>query len=180
MGVITSLQGSVIEDILETFRGRWPCKIIIYSVPVQGLKAAEKISFSIDYFNNLHDPRKKPDLLIIARGGGSVEDLWAFNEEILIEKVFKSKLPIVSAIGHETDTTLIDMVSDIRAPTPTKAAVIVTPNKADILSKIKIIKSRIKILYFILLMKIIRRHYFKKNFLIKLKIFFYHQVKGWI
>ena len=141
VGVITSLQGSVIEDILETFRGRWPCKIIIYSVPVQGLKAAEKISSSIDYFNNLHDPRKKPDLLIIARGGGSVEDLWAFNEEILIEKVFKSKLPIVSAIGHETDTTLIDMVSDIRAPTPTKAAVIVTPNKADILSKIKIIKS---------------------------------------
>ena len=139
VGVITSLQGSVIEDILETFRGRWPCKIIIYSVPVQGLKAAEKISSSIDYFNNLHDPRKKPDLLIIARGGGSVEDLWAFNEEILIEKVFKSKLPIVSAIGHETDTTLIDMVSDIRAPTPTKAAVIVTPNKADILSKIKII-----------------------------------------
>ena len=144
VGVITSLQGSVIEDILETFRGRWPCKIIIYSVPVQGLKATEKISASIDYFNNLHDPRKKPDLLIIARGGGSVEDLWAFNEEILIEKVFKSKLPIVSAIGHETDTTLIDMVSDIRAPTPTKAAVIVTPNKADILSKIKIIKSRIQ------------------------------------
>ena len=144
VGVITSLQGSVIEDILETFRGRWPCKIIIYSVPVQGLKAAEKISSSIDYFNNLHDLRKKPDLLIIARGGGSVEDLWAFNEEILIEKVFKSKLPIVSAIGHETDTTLIDMVSDIRAPTPTKAAVIVTPNKADILSKIKIIKSRIQ------------------------------------
>ena len=69
VGVITSLQGSVIEDILETFRGKWPCKIIIYSVPVQGLKAAEKISSSIDYFNNLHDPRKKPDLLIIARGG---------------------------------------------------------------------------------------------------------------
>ena len=86
--------------------------------------------------NNIeHNNFSKPDILIIARGGGSVDDLWAFNEEIIVKSVFASKLPIVSAIGHETDTTLIDYVSDLRAPTPTKAAVMVTPFKPEVISR---------------------------------------------
>jgi len=149
IGVITSIKGSVIEDIIETIQGRWPCKVIIYSVPVQGSIAAKKISEAVEYFNNIErNEIIKPDVLIIARGGGSVEDLWAFNEEIIVKAVFASSLPVISAIGHETDTTLIDYVSDIRAPTPTKAAVIVTPNKDDIKIKIKDYLKRIKLSIF--------------------------------
>ena len=144
IGVITSIKGSVIEDIIETIQGRWPCKVVIYSVPVQGSIAADKISEAVEYFNKIEKNNiTKPDVLIIARGGGSVEDLWVFNEEKIIKAVFASSLPVVSAIGHETDTTLIDYVSDLRAPTPTKAAVIVTPNKDDIKIKISDFLKRI-------------------------------------
>jgi len=137
IGVITSLQGAVIEDILDTIKERWPSKVIVFSVPVQGSNAAKKISKAIEYFNNIeHNNESKPDVLIIARGGGSVEDLWAFNEETIVRSVFASKLPIVSAIGHETDTTLIDYASDLRAPTPTKAAVMVTPFKPEVMSRV--------------------------------------------
>ena len=91
IGVITSMQGAVIEDILETIQDRWPCKVVIYSVPVQGVSAASKICKGIEYFNSIeNDQRSKPDTLIIARGGGSVEDLWTFNEEIIIKSVFNS------------------------------------------------------------------------------------------
>ena len=145
IGVITSMQGAVIEDILETIQDRWPCKVLVYSVPVQGISAANKICNAIEYFNNIENNHKsKPDTLIIARGGGSVEDLWTFNEEIIIKSVFNSVIPIVSAIGHETDTTLIDYVSDVRAPTPTKAAVIVTPNKEEVILKLSNYRKRIK------------------------------------
>ena len=138
------MQGAVIEDILETIQDRWPCKVVIYSVPVQGVSAASKICKGIEYFNNIeNDQRSKPDTLIIARGGGSVEDLWTFNEEIIIKSVFNSIIPIVSAIGHETDTTLIDYASDVRAPTPTKAAVLVTPNKEEV--KLKLVNFRKRI-----------------------------------
>jgi len=144
IGVITSMQGAVIEDILETIQDRWPCKVVIYSVPVQGVSAASKICKGIEYFNSIeNDQRSKPDTLIIARGGGSVEDLWTFNEEIIIKSVFNSIIPIVSAIGHETDTTLIDFASDVRAPTPTKAAVLVTPNKEEV--KLKLVNFRKRI-----------------------------------
>ncbi len=144
IGVITSIKGSVIEDIIETIQGRWPSKVLIYSVPVQGSIAADKISEALEYFNDIEKNKiTKPDVLIIARGGGSVEDLWAFNEEKIIKAVFASSLPVVSAIGHETDTTLIDYVSDLRAPTPTKAAVLVTPNKDDIKIKISDFLKRI-------------------------------------
>ena len=137
IGIITSLQGAVVEDILDTIKERWPSKVMVLSVPVQGSQAAKKISKAIEYFNNIeHDNLSKPDVLIIARGGGSVEDLWAFNEEIIVKSVFASKLPIVSAIGHETDTTLIDYASDLRAPTPTKAAVMVTPFKQEVTSRV--------------------------------------------
>ena len=145
IGVITSMQGAVIEDILETIQDRWPCKVVIYSVPVQGVSAASKICKGIEYFNSIeNDQRSKPDTLIIARGGGSVEDLWTFNEEIIIKSVFNSIIPIVSAIGHETDTTLIDYASDVRAPTPTKAAVLVTPNKEEVKLKLVNFKKRIQ------------------------------------
>ena len=111
--------------------------MIVFSVPVQGSNAAKKISKAIEYFNNIErNNSSKPDVLIIARGGGSVEDLWAFNEEIIVKSVFASKLPIISAIGHETDTTLIDFASDLRAPTPTKAAVMVTPFKSEVISRV--------------------------------------------
>ena len=137
IGVITSLQGAVVEDILDTIKERWPSKVIVFSVPVQGSNAAKKISEAIEYYNNIErNNSSKPDVLIIARGGGSVEDLWAFNEEIIVKSVFSSKLPIISAIGHETDTTLIDYASDLRAPTPTKAAVMATPFKSEVISRV--------------------------------------------
>ena len=138
IGIVTSPTGAVIKDILHRLNERFPCNVILWPVPVQGQDAAQLISDAVDGFNNLSskDEVNIPDLIIIARGGGSIEDLWPFNEEILIRSVFKSNIPIVSAIGHETDTTLIDYVSDLRAPTPTAAAEISTPDKEELLRDI--------------------------------------------
>ena len=138
IGIVTSPTGAVIKDILHRLDERFPCNVILWPVPVQGQDAAQLISDAVDGFNNLSskDEVNIPDLIIIARGGGSIEDLWPFNEEIVIRSVFKSKIPIVSAIGHETDTTLIDFVSDLRAPTPTAAAEISTPDKEELLRDI--------------------------------------------
>jgi len=135
IGIVTSPTGAVIKDILHRLDERFPCNVILWPVPVQGQDAAQLISDAVDGFNNLSskDEVNIPDLIIIARGGGSIEDLWPFNEEIVIRSVFKSNIPIVSAIGHETDTTLIDFVSDLRAPTPTAAAEISTPDKEELL-----------------------------------------------
>ena len=135
IGIVTSPTGAVIKDILHRLNERFPCNVILWPVPVQGQDAAQLISDAVDGFNNLSskDEVNIPDLIIIARGGGSIEDLWPFNEEIVIRSVFKSNIPIVSAIGHETDTTLIDFVSDLRAPTPTAAAEISTPDKEELL-----------------------------------------------
>ena len=134
IGIVTSPTGAVIKDILHRLNERFPCNVILWPVPVQGQDAAQLISDAVDGFNNLSskDEVNIPDLIIIARGGGSIEDLWPFNEEIVIRSVFKSNIPIVSAIGHETDTTLIDFVSDLRAPTPTAAAEISTPDKEEL------------------------------------------------
>ncbi|MES2835216.1 MAG: exodeoxyribonuclease VII large subunit [Pseudomonadota bacterium] len=134
IGVITSPTGAVIRDILHRIAERWPCRVIVWPVVVQGDAACGQVSAAIRGFDAMTPggaiPR--PDLLIVARGGGSVEDLWCFNDEGLARTVAAASIPIISAVGHETDTTLIDFVSDRRAPTPTGAAEIATPVLADL------------------------------------------------
>ena len=134
IGVITSSSGAVIRDILHRLKDRFPREVLVWPVSVQGDRCALEVSRAIDGFNRLteFDEIKKPDLLIVARGGGSLEDLWGFNEEIVLRAVAASDIPVISAIGHETDTTLIDLVSDVRAPTPTAAAEIAVPVLSDI------------------------------------------------
>tara|TARA_Y100000741_G_scaffold97602_1_gene72533 strand:+ start:1047 stop:2351 length:1305 start_codon:yes stop_codon:yes gene_type:complete len=129
IGIITSPTGAVIKDILHRLEERFPCEVLLWPVPVQGEDASELISNAVTGFNQIRVSKsiKSPDVIIIARGGGSIEDLWAFNEENVVRSVFSSKIPIISAVGHETDTTLIDFVSDLRAPTPTAAAELCTP-----------------------------------------------------
>ena len=124
IGVITSPSGAVIKDILHRLSDRFPSHVYIWPVAVQGEGSAKQISNAIDQLNQLSKETnvKRPDLIIVARGGGSLEDLWSFNEEIVVRSVFNSTIPIISAVGHETDKTLIDFVSDLRAPTPTGAA----------------------------------------------------------
>ena len=134
IGVITSPTGAVIRDIMHRIKERSPVHVILWPVAVQGEGAKEQIVEAINGFNNLPDNITKPDVLIVARGGGSVEDLWAFNEEIVVRAAANSKIPLISAVGHETDVTLIDFVSDKRAPTPTAAAEFATPVRAEIIS----------------------------------------------
>ncbi len=144
IGVITAATGSVIRDILHRISDRMGVKVLLWSVLVQGADSAEQVSNAIIGFNNLPENIPKPDLLIVARGGGSIEDLWAFNEEIVVRATASSAIPIISAIGHETDTTLIDYASDKRAPTPTAAAEMAVPVKADLLSNLDVQKQRLK------------------------------------
>ena len=134
IGVITSPTGAVIRDILHRIEERWPCRVIVWPVVVQGDAACGQVSNAIKGFDALtpDGPIPRPDLLIVARGGGSVEDLWCFNDEGLARTVAAARIPIISAVGHETDTTLIDFVSDRRAPTPTGAAEIATPVLSDL------------------------------------------------
>ncbi len=135
IGVITSLQGAVIRDILHRLRERFARHVLIWPVAVQGEACAAQVAAAIKGFNALPEggaiPR--PDLLIVARGGGSVEDLWGFNEEAVARAAAASQIPLISAVGHETDTTLIDYVSDKRAPTPTAAAEIAVPVRLELL-----------------------------------------------
>ena len=134
VGVITSPTGAVIRDILHRIAERWPCRVIVWPVVVQGDAACGQVSNAIRGFDAMKPdgPIPRPDVLIVARGGGSVEDLWCFNDEGLARTVAAATIPIISAVGHETDTTLIDFVSDRRAPTPTGAAEIATPVLADL------------------------------------------------
>ncbi len=134
IGVITSPTGAVIRDILHRIRDRWPCRVIVWPVVVQGDAAAAQVAAAIRGFNGLAagGAVPRPDVLIVARGGGSVEDLWAFNDEGLARAVAEGAIPLISAVGHETDTTLIDFVSDRRAPTPTAAAEMATPVLAEL------------------------------------------------
>lgn len=134
IGVITSPTGAVIRDILHRIAERWPCRVIVWPCVVQGDAAASQVANAIRGFDAMTPDGviPRPDLLIVARGGGSVEDLWAFNDEALARAVAAARIPIISAVGHETDTTLIDFVSDRRAPTPTGAAEIATPVLADL------------------------------------------------
>ena len=134
VGVITSPTGAVIRDILHRIRDRWPCRVVVWPVVVQGDAAAAQVSAAIRGFAALEagGPLPRPDVLIVARGGGSVEDLWPFNDEGLARTVADCPIPLISAVGHETDTTLIDFVSDRRAPTPTAAAEMATPVLAEL------------------------------------------------
>lgn len=142
IGIITSETGAVIEDIKHRISARFGTHLMLYSVTVQGNKAASEVIAGIKYFNRLK-ASEKPDLLIIARGGGSFEDLLAFNDEALVRQVFQSDIPIISAIGHETDTTLIDYVADLRAPTPSAAAELATPILRDLQAKIDFLGERL-------------------------------------
>ena len=130
VGVITSPTGAVIRDILHRIRDRWPCRVVVWPVLVQGDQAAAQVINALQGFQN--GAVVRPDVLIVARGGGSVEDLWPFNDENLARAVAACAIPVISAVGHETDTTLIDYVSDRRAPTPTGAAEMATPVLGDL------------------------------------------------
>src|SRR5438309_2551618 len=134
IGVVTSPTGAVIRDILHRLADRFPRQVIVWPVRVQGDGSAEEVAAAIHGFNALplEGPMRRPDLLIVARGGGSLEDLWSFNEEIVVRAAAASAIPLISAVGHETDITLIDFVSDRRAPTPTAAAEMATPVLAEL------------------------------------------------
>ncbi|SMQ59593.1 Exodeoxyribonuclease VII large subunit [Devosia lucknowensis] len=136
IGVITSPTGAVIRDILHRLDDRFPSHVLVWPVRVQGETCAPEVVNAIEGFNAFgHDSQiPRPDLLIVARGGGSIEDLWGFNEEAVVRAVAASGIPVISAVGHETDTTLIDYASDMRAPTPTAAAEAAVPVRAELIA----------------------------------------------
>lgn len=136
IGVVTSPTGAVIRDILHRLRDRFPRKVLVWPVAVQGQNCAPQVARAIEGFNMMTPggSMPRPDLLIVARGGGSIEDLWGFNEEVVARAAAASDIPLISAVGHETDTTLIDFVSDQRAPTPTAAAELSVPVRLDLLA----------------------------------------------
>ncbi|MBT7954550.1 MAG: exodeoxyribonuclease VII large subunit [Rhodospirillaceae bacterium] len=136
IGVVTSPTGAVIRDILHRLADRFPRHVLLWPCNVQGEGADQQIAAGIEAFNRIpkDGPVPRPDLLIVARGGGSLEDLWSFNEEIVVRAAAASEIPLISAVGHETDTTLIDFASDQRAPTPTAAAEIAVPVRSDLMA----------------------------------------------
>lgn len=136
IGVITSPSGAVIRDILHRLRDRFPRKVLIWPVAVQGERCAPEVTRAIEGFNAMTPggALPRPDLIIVARGGGSIEDLWGFNEESVVRAAAASDIPLISAVGHETDTTLIDYASDRRAPTPTAAAELAVPVRLELLT----------------------------------------------
>lgn len=138
IGVVTSPTGAVIRDILHRLADRFPRHVLLWPVLVQGDGAAAQIAAAIQGFNALPEggPVPRPDVLIVARGGGSLEDLWAFNEEVVVRAAAESEIPLISAVGHETDTTLIDHAADLRAPTPTAAAEMAVPVRAELLAQL--------------------------------------------
>src|SRR6056297_3692099 len=144
IGVVTSPSGAVIRDILQRLRERFPRKVLIWPVAVQGERCAPEVTRAIEGFNRLTpgSALPRPDLLIVARGGGSVEDLWGFNDEDVVRAAAESAIPLVSAVGHETDTTLIDFASDKRAPTPTAAAELAVPVRAELAARVADIEAR--------------------------------------
>jgi exodeoxyribonuclease VII large subunit len=139
IGVVTSPTGAVIRDILHRLDDRFPSRVLVWPVRVQGETSAAEVTAAIEGFNafSVGGPIPRPDLLIVARGGGSIEDLWSFNEEIVVRAVAASKIPIISAVGHETDTTLVDYASDHRAPTPTAAAEAAVPVRAELIAYVE-------------------------------------------
>ncbi len=146
IGVVTSASGAVIRDILHRLEERFPRRVILWPVLVQGEGAAEQIAAAIRGFAALSPDGRvpRPDLLIVARGGGSIEDLWAFNEEVVARAVAECPIPVISAVGHETDTTLIDFVADRRAPTPTAAAEMAVPVRSELKLQLDALAERLQ------------------------------------
>ena len=142
VGVVTSPTGAVIRDILQRIADRFPVRLILWPTLVQGDSAAAQIEAGIRGFNAMTGP-DRPDVLIVGRGGGSIEDLWPFNEEAVVRAAFESRIPLISAVGHETDTTLIDFVADVRAPTPTGAAEMAVPVRADLALSVQQLEHRL-------------------------------------
>jgi exodeoxyribonuclease VII large subunit len=138
IGIVTSPTGAVIRDILHRLADRFPRRVLLWPVAVQGDGAAAQVAAAIEGFNRLArgGPVPRPDVLIVARGGGSIEDLWAFNEEEVVRAAAASAIPLISAVGHETDTTLIDYASDLRAPTPTAAAEKAVPVRVELIANV--------------------------------------------
>ena len=149
IAIITSRTGAVIQDMINRVIDRFPLKIYLFSVSVQGVNSSYEVSNAIKRVNKLKSENNLPDIdiIIVARGGGSVEDLWGFNEDNVIIATFNSKIPIVSAIGHETDVTLIDYVADLRAPTPSTAIEICLPVVSELKRKIFELNSRQYVAY---------------------------------
>lgn len=141
IGVVTSPTGAVIRDILHRLNDRFPRHVLVWPVRVQGDSCAAEVAAAISGFNALP---QKPDVIIVARGGGSLEDLWGFNEEIVVRAVAASAIPVISAVGHETDTTLIDHVADLRAPTPSAAAEKAVPVRADLVAELARLHARLQ------------------------------------
>jgi exodeoxyribonuclease VII large subunit len=135
IGVITSPTGAVIRDILHRLEDRCPCHVVVWPVAVQGDSAAGQVAAALRGFDAIAPggPVPRPDLLIVARGGGSIEDLWAFNEEVVVRAIAACSIPVISAVGHETDTSLSDFAADLRAPTPTAAAEMAVPVRAELI-----------------------------------------------
>jgi exodeoxyribonuclease VII large subunit len=144
VGVVTSPTGAVIRDILHRLEDRFPTRVIVWPVRVQGETSAAEVAAAIAGFNALtaDSPLPRPDLLIVARGGGSLEDLWSFNEEAVVRAAAASVIPLISAVGHETDFTLIDFVADRRAPTPTAAAEMAVPVRSELIAAIADLSAR--------------------------------------
>src|ERR1700751_5185549 len=144
IGVVTSPTGAVIRDILHRLQDRFPRRVLVWPVKVQGEGSAEQIATAIRGFNALPQTGRipRPDLLIVARGGGSLEDLWSFNEEIVVRAAADSMIPLISAVGHETDITLIDFAADKRAPTPTAAAEMAVPVRSELFAEVESLARR--------------------------------------
>lgn len=144
IGVVTSPSGAVIRDILHRLTDRFPCHVLVWPVRVQGDTCADEVARAIAGFNALapDGPVARPDVLIVARGGGSLEDLWPFNEEVVARTAAQSDIPLISAVGHETDTTLIDYAADWRAPTPTAAAEMAVPVRAELQASLADLQGR--------------------------------------
>jgi len=147
VGIVTSPTGAVIRDMLHGFTERFPAHVVIWPVPVQGEGSAAKVAAAVRGFNAMGPggPIPRPDVIIVARGGGSLEDLWGFNEEVVVRAVAQSAIPLISAVGHETDWTLIDLVADARAPTPTKAAEWAVPKFSELMADVADCRQRLRI-----------------------------------
>ncbi|MFM7445038.1 MAG: exodeoxyribonuclease VII large subunit [Tabrizicola sp.] len=145
IGVVTSPSGAVIRDILHRLRDRFPRHVLVWPVAVQGQDCAAQVAAAIRGFNAIEPggPIPRPDVLIVARGGGSLEDLWGFNEEVVVRAAAGSGIPLISAVGHETDTTLIDYAADLRAPTPTAAAELAVPVRLELLATLEALGARL-------------------------------------
>ena len=145
IGILTSETGAAVHDIVDSINSRWPCvQLFLHPVPVQGEGAAAKIAATLNDINR-RNSQFKLDLLIVGRGGGSLEDLWAFNEEVLARAIFNSKIPVISAVGHEVDVTIADLVADARASTPTKAGVVAVPDMQEVLGQLNNFERRLSV-----------------------------------